>query len=238
MRLTRRDKAIIDDLNRFRVMDRDSISELHFNNLKNPILATNNVLLRLVREGKIQRSEAFQPFVYFGPDVSMKKNSAKIGHFLAILNAYKEILQHGKVDIFLVEPKYGDKGTAEPDIFCIFNNNRGKLAYLFIEVQKSVYSEKQMSEKLDRYNDLYNSGLIYEEPWQPVDKKVFPRVLILSEQRYAVDTYPFKVIQAPSFTHFLQSLKPKDSNEHKRPPVKQETIKIKPSNGTIKLNFK
>ncbi|GBY38110.1 hypothetical protein M6K051_2596 [Staphylococcus aureus] len=34
MRLSQRDKAIIADINRFRVMDRDSIAELHFSHLK------------------------------------------------------------------------------------------------------------------------------------------------------------------------------------------------------------
>ena len=86
--LTERDKAIIKDLNRFRVMDRDSIAELHFAGLKNPKYAANNVLLRLLRDGQIQRSTAFTPFVYFGPGVSMKQNSGKIGHFLAILNVF------------------------------------------------------------------------------------------------------------------------------------------------------
>lgn len=221
MRLTKRDKAIINDLNRFRVMDRDSVAELHFKNLKNPILAANNVLLRLVREGQIQRSKAFTPFLYLGPDVNMKKNSAKIGHFLAILDVYKEILEHGKVDTFLVEPKYGSKGTAEPDIFCIFRRTP-----FFIEVQKSVYSEKQMSDKLNRYVDLFQSGAIAGESWQPAEKKVFPHVLILSEQRYALRTdYPFKVIQAPSFTQLLMSLKP--ASTPNRTQVNNRSIKIK-----------
>ncbi|MBP1944651.1 hypothetical protein [Cytobacillus luteolus] len=227
MKLTKRDKAIIADLNRFRVMDRDSIAELHFNNLKDPTYAANTVLLRLTREEQIQRSESFTPYVYFGPEVSMKKNSAKIGHFLAILNVYKEILKHGKVDTFQVEPKYIAKGEgAEPDIFCIFRRTP-----FFIEVQKTIYSEKQMSDKLDRYVDLYESGVIAGEPWQPSDKKVFPHVLILSEQRYPIDNnYPFRVVQAQSFTQFLNSLKPKEQRV-------QEPIKVQSNNGSIKLNI-
>ena len=181
MPLTKRDKAIISDLNRFRVMDRDSVAEIHFKGLKRPTFAANNVLLRLLREGHIQRSTAFSPYVYFGPDVNMKKNSAKIGHFLAILDVYKEMLQHNALETFLVEPKYGEKGTVEPDIFCIFRKTP-----FFIEVQRTVYSEKQMNEKLERYVELYHSGVMENEPWQP-ENKVFPRVLILTEQRYALD---------------------------------------------------
>jgi hypothetical protein len=193
MPLSSRDKAIIRDLNRFRVMDRDSIAELHFAGLKNPRLAANNVLLRLLRDGQIQRSTAFVPYCYFGPETQMKKNSAKIGHFLAILEVYKEMRKLGKLETFLVEPKYGSKGVAEPDIFAMYRNTG-----FFIEVQKTVYSEKQMNEKLQRYVDFYNTGIM---------AKPFPHILILSDQRYAIDgQYPFKVFQAETFTQFSQSL--------------------------------
>jgi hypothetical protein len=206
--LTTRDKAIIDDLNRFRCMSRDDIAELHFEGLKNPKYAANNILLRLCREGLIERSTAFVPYVYFSSETSMKKNSAKIGHFLAIVKVFKEIKKIGELEMFLVEPKYGNKGTAEPDVFCIIRKTP-----FFLEVQKSIYSEKQMKDKLDRYLDLYNSKIIENEPWQPTEKKVFPQVLILSDQHYAIDgSYPFRLFQAPSFSQFLQVIKPKQEN--------------------------
>lgn len=211
---TNRDKAIIKDLNKFRVMDRDSIAELHFAKLKNPQVAANNVLLRLFRDGLIQRSNAFVPYVYFGPDVNIKKNSAKIAHFLAILNVYKEMRKLGRLETFLVEPKYGKKGVAEPDIFALYRNTG-----FFIEVQRTLYSPKQMREKLGRYVDLYHSGIIS----QP-----FPHVLILSQDPYVIDgDYPFKVFQAQSFGDFIATLQPKR--------------KVKPvvnSNGGIKMIVK
>jgi hypothetical protein len=191
--LTKRDKAIIRDLNKFRVMDRDSIAEIHFAGLKNPINAANSVLLRLLRDGHIKRSTSFQPFVYFGGDTQIKKNSAKIGHWLAILNVYKEMRKLGRLETFLVEPKYGSKGVAEPDIFAIYRNTP-----FFIEVQNTVYSEKQMADKLKRYVDLYNADVM---------PKPFPHVLILSDHRYALDAgFPFKVFQAESFTRFYRSI--------------------------------
>jgi hypothetical protein len=202
MSLKQRDRAIIDDLNKFRVMDRDSVAELHFINLKKPDCAANNVLLRLFRDGYIQRSTAFQPYVYFGPEVNMKKNSAKIGHFLAILQVYKEVMKQEKVSTFLVEPKYGKKGTVEPDIFCLYRRTP-----FFIEVQNSIYSEKQMADKLDRYEELYHSSILHNEGWQTKEKPLFPHVLILSEQRYAVEHYPFRIFQSNSFTQFVHSLK-------------------------------
>lgn len=194
--LTSRDKAIILDLNKFRVMDRDSIAELHFAGIKNPTTAANSVLLRLLRDGQIQRSTSFQPYVYFGAESQVKKNSSKIGHFLAILNVYKEIRKLGKLETFLVEPKYGSKGNAEPDIFAMYRNTP-----FFIEVQKTVYSEKQMSEKLSRYLQFYNAGIM---------SRPFPHVIILTNELYALDgEYPFKVFQAETFTKFNQSLVPK-----------------------------
>jgi len=206
MMLNKRDKAIIRDLNLFRVMDRDSIAELHFTGLKKPYNAANNVLLRLVREGHIQRSTSFIPYVYFGPNVQIKKNSAKIGHFLAIVEVYKEIKRLGQLDDFLVEPKYGGKGTVEPDIYCVYRKTK-----FFIEVQKTIYTNKQMKDKIDRYVDLYDSKII-----QP-----FPHVLILSDQRYALDEdYPFKLFQAKSFTHFLNMLKSKEMEQTKSTGVK------------------
>ncbi|MBD8137354.1 hypothetical protein IFR10_17725 [Bacillus sp. CFBP 13597] len=195
MSLTNRDKQIIKALDKFRVMDRDSVAELFFAGLKNPKYAANNVLLRLLRDGEIQRSTAFIPYCYFGPNVQMKQQSQKIGHFLAILRVYKEMLKLGNLESFLVEPKYGKKSeSCEPDVAARYRNTN-----FFLEIQRTVYSTKQMDEKLDRYVQLYESGLI---------DKPFPHVLILSDQRYAIDeNYPFKVFQAESFTEFVASLK-------------------------------
>ncbi|MEJ9228924.1 hypothetical protein LAV79_05385 [Peribacillus butanolivorans] len=128
----------------------------------------------------------------------MKQQSQKIGHFLAILNVYKEMRKLGELESFLVEPKYGKKkdGCCEPDIYATFRKTP-----FFIEVQKTVYSVKQMGEKLDRYVQLYESGIL---------AKPFPHVLILSDQRYAIDDkYPFKVFQSESFTEFMSSLRSK-----------------------------
>lgn len=214
MSLTNRDKAIIKDLNKFKVMDRDSIAELHFSNLKNPHYAANNVLLRLLREGEIQRTTSTVPYCYFGPDVKIKQNSAKLGHWLGILDVYKDMRSQGEVQSFLVEPKYGAKGTVEVDAYAYVR----KTAF-FIEVQKTVYTEKQMEDKIERYIHLYNSGSIAHP---------FPHLLIISDQRYALDgDYPFKIFQAESYKTFMSSLK----SEHSQPQVKKEVnsdgIKIK-----------
>ncbi|MEK5063262.1 hypothetical protein [Cytobacillus sp. FSL R5-0596] len=188
------------------------MAELHFANLKNPITAANTVLLRLLREGHIQRTTATIPYCYYGPELTIKKNSAKIGHWLAILDVYKEMRKQGPVETFQVEPKYGSKGVAEPDIYAVFRKTP-----FFIEVQKTLYSEKQMADKMNRYVDLCRSGVI---------PKPFPHVLIVSEQRYAIDGYyPFKVFQAQTFSQFMESLKPKQAPQPVKPP--ESGIKIR-----------
>jgi hypothetical protein len=239
MGLSQRDKVLIADINRFRVMDRDSIAELHFGHLKRPVNSANSVLKRLVNEGHIRRSTKFgAPYLYLSKETSLKENSAKIGHFLAILNVYKDILHHGTLDTFQVEPKYGSKGTVEPDVFCIFKkHDMTSRTPFFIEVQQTVYSQKAMMQKLKRYEEFYHSGLIAQEYWQPTDRShVFPIVLIISEHRYAIDgSYPFRVFQAPSFTQFMQSLKPRTE---RRQELNSASQQIQQKNaGGIKINL-
>lgn len=193
MALTKRDKAIIKDLELFRVMDRDSIAELHFSNIKRPIMAANSVLLRLVRDGHIARSNHFQPYVYMPAESQIKKSSQKIHHYLALLETYKEIKKVvPTIDEFLIEPRYAGKGSVEPDIFLKFRNTG-----FFIEVQRTVYSEKQMNDKIDRYVSLYHDNYF----------DVFPHVLILSNTHYKIDPrLPFKVFQSSNFATFLNSI--------------------------------
>jgi hypothetical protein len=204
MRLSERDKAIIRDINRFRVMDRDSIAELHFADKKRPINSANNVLKRLVADGHIRRSTAWgTPYLYLSAESGVKANSAKIPHYLAILETYKEICAFGRPEVFVVEPKYA-KGLVEPDAFFIWRRTP-----FFLECQRTFYSQKQVDAKFKRYKALYDSGLVFAEPWQPADRKVFPYVLVLSESRWSVNgDYPFKVVQAQSFRQFVESLKP------------------------------
>jgi hypothetical protein len=233
MRLSERDKAIIADINRFRVMDRDSIAEMHFSDKKRPINSANSVLKRLVADGHIRRSTKFgAPYLYLSKETSLREDSAKIGHYLSILNVYKDILRHGTLDVFQVEPKYGGKGTVEPDIFCIFRKHgmAGRTPF-FIEVQQTVYSQKVMTAKLKRYEEFYQSGLIAQEYWQPTDRPpVFPIVLIISEHRYAIDgSYPFRVLQAQSFSKFLNALQ----NPSKQNETRQSTSKKLGGNGVI-----
>ena len=235
MGLSKRDKAICIDLNRFRCMSLDDIADIHFKGLKKPKNSANNVLKRLYRDGHIKRSTAFQPYVYFGKEVSIKSDSAKIGHFLAIVQVYREMSLFGQFDVFQVEPKYGSKGTVEPDIFCIYNKSP-----FFIEVQKTVYSQKTMDEKLKRYEKLYDSKIIEKEPWQPKNNKQFPIVLIISEQRFSLDDlYSFELFQAVSFSQFLNTLEPqpiKEMRELNSPSSEAKQTTTTSSNTSTRTN--
>lgn len=194
MSLTKRDKEIIANINKFRVMDRDSIAELHFSGLKKPITAANAVLLRLLRDGHIQRSTSFVPYVYFGADNRIKKNSAKISHWLAILDVYKQMRRHGAVQSFTVEPKLGAKGEVEPDIYATFRKTP-----FYIEVQRTQYSEKVMNAKLKRYIELYSL--------QP-----FRHLIIITDIQYKIPKdLPFRVFQARSFDDFMSLFNSKTS---------------------------
>ncbi|USK70201.1 replication-relaxation family protein [Peribacillus asahii] len=213
-----RDRAIIADLARFRVLTRDQIASLHFANVKNPITAANSTLLRLYRQGLIDRSANYQPYLYFPSDGSIKKDSAKVPHFLTIADAYLELCRHAKPSHFVVEPKY-EKGLAEADCFMIIKGSP-----LFLEVQRSTYSEKVMADKIARYEALYDSGIIQREAWQPVSRKVFPAVLVLTQTRYAVSGSRFPIIQAASIEDFMRSMQvPKPVKDERKP----EGVRIK-----------
>jgi len=187
--MRKRDREIINDLERFRCMTRDDIIALHFSGLKNPVTCCNTVLKRLRRDGRIEVNTSLQPYLYFPAPAGIKKDSAKIPHFLKIVEFYKSLLKFQEAKTFIVEPKYG-KGYMEPDAFMIW-----KRGPFFVEIQRSVYSQKVMAEKVSRYEAYYMSNEWQEESWQPVNKKVFPTVLIVTDTRYRIES---------SFVRFLQ----------------------------------
>lgn len=222
--MRKRDKAIIDNLNRFRVMSRDDICDIHFSNVKNSVNSANTVLKRLHRDGHVKRSETFQPFVYFPGDSTMKKDSQKIPHFLALVDVYKQLRKYKEPKQFVIEPKYG-KQYMEPDIFTIW-----KGLPMFIEVQRNVYSDKVMSDKIKRYESYFYSDEWQKEPWQPRDKKVFPSILMLTDTRYAIASDCLRVNQCRTVDEFVESVGGK-----REEPKSRNDIKV---NGTTKIKLK
>jgi hypothetical protein len=211
--MRKRDLAILKDLERFRCMTRDDIIKLHFVGLKNPVTCANTVLKRLRRDGHIEVNTDYLPYIYFLSPSPIKKDSAKIPHFLKIVEFYQSVLGISDPHNFIVEPKYG-KGYMEPDIFMIW-----KRAPFFVEIQRSVYSHKVMSEKVDRYEAYRLSGEWKNESWQPQERKVFPTVIVLTDTRYNIESPFVKFIQIQNLEQLVNMTKPK--------PVKSEGIQIK-----------
>ncbi|HDX9494128.1 MULTISPECIES: replication-relaxation family protein [Bacillus cereus group] len=195
-----RDKAILNNLKRFRCMSRDDIIDLHFQGLKNAITCCNTVMKRLRRDGHVDANISQQPYIYFPQSSTLRKTSQKIPHFLGILDVYKQLIYYEKPKLFKVEPKYG-KEFMEPDAFTIWRRSP-----FFIEVQKSVYSKKVMQDKINRYELYFHSQEWHNESWQPKESKYFPSILIITEKYYNISSFSLRIFQASSISNFLNSL--------------------------------
>lgn len=224
--MNQRDKSIINDIERFRVLSRDQIIKIHFSNLKKPISTCNLVLKRLQDRGYIKACKDFRPYLYMKPDSKIKPHSQKVFHFLKIADTYIDLLKHdAQLSYVQIEPKY-KKGEVEPDLFCVF-----KKSPFFIEIQLTVYSEKVMNEKIERYENLYNSNLWRNFEWQQEGKEVFPVIVIITDSYYDIET-DLRVLQFPNIESLVQRY-----NDEKKVKKKDES-EIKNENGTIKITIK
>ncbi|MDF2605882.1 MAG: hypothetical protein K0S34_72 [Bacillales bacterium] len=176
-----RDKAIIDTLGKFRCMSRNDIAELFFPNTSNKEKNANAVLKRLCRDGHITVNKERRPYVYF-PIPSIKLTSQKIDHFLGIVDFYKQVCDIEAPETFTVEPKYG-KDYMEPDIFMIW-----KRGPFFVEIQRSIYSERVMKDKITRYENYFYSEKWQLEQWQPTGNKYFPTIILITNHKYKIDS--------------------------------------------------
>ena len=156
-------------------MSREDITDIHFSQLKQAVNCTNDVLKRLVRDGLIGVSKRQRMYVYF-PSKSIKHNSQKIDHYLAIVKFYRDIRKIREPERFEVEPRYGKKGTVEPDIELIWF----KLPF-FTEIQRHGFNKSKSFELYEKY---YLTEEWHELPWQDQSNPKFPFVWI-----YGVGTY-------------------------------------------------
>jgi hypothetical protein len=196
--MKKRDIAILNDLERFRVLSRNDIIDLHFANLKNPIASCNSVLKRLRRDGYIEVNTDHRPYLYFSAPVQIKRDSAKIPHFLKIVKLYISLRKYENPRVFNVEPKYG-KGYMEPDVFMIW-----KRTPFFVEIQRTVFTDKVMSEKIKRYENYYFSNDWQSEYWQPESRRVFPLVLVLTDTRYKINSSYVRFIQITKIDELIK----------------------------------
>ncbi|MFP7159480.1 hypothetical protein SFC34_26885 [Priestia aryabhattai] len=227
-RLSQRDKDIIGFINQFRAVDRDSLVELFFKQLKSPVNACNSVMVRLYRLGMIERTQQYSPTVYLPVDAKIKKNSQKILHFLSILDIYKQMCMYSAPKQVIVEDKpTGRKGGIEPDLFCIFKGSP-----FWIEIQRNQYSEQKMQAKVNLYEEFFFSDEWKTLHWQPEGRAaVFPSILLITPVRYVVSSDHIRIIQVASIHELIE----KHKSSHKKQSEKRPKV-VSSSNG-IKINL-
>ncbi|PEK34093.1 replication-relaxation family protein [Bacillus pseudomycoides] len=227
--MNKRDRCIINDIQKFRVLSRDQIIELYFSNLSNPVSTCNLVLKRLQDRNYIKACKEFRPYLYVPNESKMKSNSQKVFHFLKIADTYIEMKKYdSKLSNVQVEPKY-KKGMVEPDLFCIFQNTP-----FFLEIQLSVYNEKVMNEKIQRYEQFFYSNVWKDFEWQQEGKEIFPIIIMITDTYYDIES-DLKILQYPS----IEALMKKHSNKNKKDkPTKGLTSKVKSEKETIRIVVK
>ncbi|WP_425203944.1 hypothetical protein [Priestia megaterium] len=227
-RLSQRDKDIIEFINQFRAVDRDSLVELFFKQLKSPVNACNSVMIRLYRLGLIERTQQYSPTVYLPVDAKIKKNSQKILHFLSILDIYKQMSTYSVPKQVIVEDKpTGRKGGIEPDLFCIFKGSP-----FWIEIQRNQYSEQKMQDKIHLYEEFFFSDEWKTLHWQPEDRAaIFPSVMLITPVRYALSSEHIRIIQVASIHELMEKYKGSAKQQRDTKPIKSA------SSGGIKINL-
>lgn len=198
--MTQRDKAIIADLKRFRVMTRDDIADVHFGGIKNSITEANRVLKRLRRDRLITCDPTLRKYNYF-PLPRIKEQSSKIAHYLAIVSFYRAIRKVEEPRFFSVELHLGDK-FPEPDIEMLWMNKP-----FFIEIQRNVFNDKEIKEKFARYERYYESEKWKDRPWQKSDKQLFPHCIMISDRTYKAPDLPFRFIQLRRVEDLIELVK-------------------------------
>lgn len=196
--LTSRDKQIIDALKMFRCMTRDQIKNLFFRDLKNPVTATNLVLKRLRRDGYIEANTGWAPYIYFPKPSTVKKDSQKVKHYLAIGDFYIELCKIQKPTIFQVEQRYGSN-FMQPDIFMEWNNNK-----FFVEIQRSRYTSEIMEQKLQRYINYFKFKGWYSE-FHEINNSNLPSIWIISKSPYRLNNNNLHIIQTPNIKSFFEN---------------------------------
>jgi len=227
-RLSQRDKDIIGFINQFRSVDRDSLVELFFKQLKSPVNACNSVMVRLYRLGLIERTQQYSPTVYLPVDAKIKKNSQKILHFLSILDVYKQMCTYSVPKNVIVEDKpTGQKGGIEPDLFCIFKGSP-----FWIEIQRNQYSEQKMQAKINLYEEFFFSDEWQALHWQPEDRPALcPSVILITPVRYAVNSDHIRIIQVASIHELMEKYKSSAKSQ------KEARTKTAPSSSGIRINL-
>lgn len=198
--MNNRDKAITESLKKFRVLNRDQLIKLHFLQNKTPHVVANRVLKRLVDNNLIEVDKTTRPYNYFPSPRSIKKDSTKIPHFRAIADFYITLCAYETPTLFEVEFKPLAKGGIEPDIFM-----KWKGFAFCVEVQRSIYSKKQMENKRKLYMDYKDS-----DEWKRHSKR-FPAIWIITDKYYDMDFKPLYAVQTKDVDGIFKYITPQRS---------------------------
>lgn len=198
-----RQKHIIRTIEKFRALSRVHIEKMFFSDTKHSKNNANSTLNKLVSRGYLTSNKHFQPYVYHVADTKLKKQGQKISQFLDIADTFLAMQEYAPIKNFEIEPrfKHGDN-EVRPDLYCRWKGNLWA-----VECQNSRFSEKQIADKIKRYESLYVSGGYTSLPFQG-EKKVMPVVLIVGEGvPYTFRSDHIRILQAESIKEFMEQFK-------------------------------
>jgi hypothetical protein len=141
--MIKRDRAILEYLEKFRVLSRDQIAALVCPEVANPKKTANRICKRLARDGylTIVPQPREKQYLYMPKPPIIKGN---IDHFLEIAQLYIAL---GMPEHFDVEPRFNDY---EPDVYTTVDHQK-----VCIEVQRSRISDRKMQSKVDEFMMSY-----------------------------------------------------------------------------------
>jgi hypothetical protein len=208
--VTDRDKLIMDGLSRFRVMSRDDIEGIYFNDLEAPRKACNRVMLRLREKGYALAEEQglHNPYLYHPNPRRIRAKSKKTKHYLGIVKVFRDLKNllptHIRQDNFTVEPRYTgyNPNFPQPDaVFTVCGHT------FFLEYQIQHYNRSIINRKMNRYHEMYRDREFLQETFQTPN----PTVWMYAEgHSYAHKLNPLRMpyIETGNVVDFVECLLP------------------------------
>lgn len=190
MKLTDRQKTILDFLSRARMLDTDQIGTIAFSENGSPAKRASECCRELVElkliEGRrreigktkvwrlSKRGRDFCGVTYAPPHL----NGLKVAHNLEVAEILIQLSRWGRVGKWVTEPrhKFGKK-MHSPDAFFVY----GGKAYL-LEVQRSAISTARWGEKWAISSEYFEGGFYKDAPWQFWEgKTIRPMILVVTD---------------------------------------------------------
>lgn len=215
--MKKRDLDILNSLEKFKCLTTSQIAALHFSKNAYPIVSANKVLKRLRLNNYITANtdRSFHEYIYFINPPPIKTDSQKIDHYLLINQTVIDMTKYSPISEFQIETAISGANII-PDI----QINGWLDNDWFIECQNSVYTTKQLYNKLDKYKDYHNKGYWNNE-----------RVIIVGKVnlKFNPGDFPFKVKQIKFIEDLSESI-----DKFKELKKKQFNVKLLDSKDAFK----